>query len=149
MKKLITIIIMFLSIPVYSQYMSVTAFPSDNSLLLGSENVDGKGWGFHFGVFYQIGATQYPYVYRSPYDYLNRIGINYGFLKSGIVVGAGIKADVVNFFEPQYYPDFFVKLQPIKLITQKRNIWDVSLTLNYSDKPYVGFGVSIPLNNKY
>jgi len=86
---------------------------------------------------------------RTPYEYLNRIGINYGLLKNGIVVGAGIKADMINFFEPQYYPDFFVKLQPIKLITQKRDMWDVSLTLNYSDKPYVGFGVAIPINNRY
>ena len=110
---------MFLSTTVYSQYASITAFPEDNGILIGSENVDGKGWRSHFGVYYQIGTT-YPYAYQTPYEYLNRIGINYDFLKNGIVVGVGIRSDIINFFEPQYYPDFFVKLRPIKLFTQKK-----------------------------
>lgn len=144
MKKIILFLLILISVPSYGQYSGLTVIPDESSAICSFENIDDDNFGFYIGGYYKIGATSNPYIYRTPYSYFNRIGINYGILKCGIVLGAGIKVDLISGPDAIFYPDFMVKLQPIKLLSRNKDIWDISVTCGISDKPYVGFGISIP-----
>ena len=144
MKKILTLFLLCLNTIVYGQYSGLTVIPNDRSVICSFENIDDNNFGFYVGAYYKVGQTSSPYIYRTPYMYFNRIGINYGFLKCGLVVGAGVKTDLTLGPDPVFYPDVMVKLQPIKLLTRKKDIWDVSVTVGVSDVAYIGFGISIP-----
>lgn len=144
MKKILLLLSLLLNTSVFAQYSGLTVFPEDRSVLCSFENIDDSRFGFHMGGFYQIGATSSPYIYRTPYMYFNRIGINYGFLNSGVVLMVGTKIDLISGPDAKFYPDATIKLQPIKLLTGNANIWDISISYNISDKNYIGFGISIP-----
>lgn len=144
MKRIITVVLLLLNSVVYGQYSSLNVFPADNTVLASFENINNDGFGIQIGGYYKIGSTQSPYIYRTPYMYFNSIGVNYGFLHSGLVVGAGIKVDLISGPDPLVYPDLTIKFQPIKLLTKKRDIWDVSVMCDISNKLSFGFGISIP-----
>jgi hypothetical protein len=144
MKKILILLFIFLNTVVYGQYSALTVFPTDNSVLASFENIDDDNWGFQIGGFYKIGATSSPYIYKTPYMCFNRVGINYGLLHCGIVLAAGIKVDMISGPDAIIYPDFTVKFQPLKLLTRNKDMWDVSISYNISDKSYIGFGISIP-----
>ena len=144
MKKSIVILFLLLTSVVKGQYSAVTVFPSESSILASFENMNNEGFGMFVGQGIIVGSTCSPYIYRTPYVYLTRAGINYGFLKSGVVVGVGIKTDLLSNPNPKFFTDFMIKLQPIKLLTGNRDIWDISITYDISDGNYIGFGFSIP-----
>lgn len=144
MKKIILFLLILISVPSYGQYSGLTVVPEDRSVICSFENINDDNFGFYIGAYYKIGATSNPYIYRTPYAYFNRIGITYGLLKCGVVLGAGVKTDLTIGPDPVFYPDVMVKLQPIKLLTRNKDIWDVSVTVGVSDIPYIGFGISIP-----
>jgi len=122
----------------------LTVFPDDHSFLCSYENIDDNNFGFQIGGYYQLGSTSSTFIYRTPYSYFNRIGINYGFLHSGLVLGLGVKLDLMSGPDANFYPDVTLKFQPLKLLTENKDIWDVSVSYNISDKQFVGFGISIP-----
>jgi hypothetical protein len=139
MKKIITLLIVLYSHMSYGQYSGLTIIPQERSFICSFENVNDNNFGFYIGAVHRI-----PHIYRTPYDCLNRIGITYGFLKCGLVAGVGIKTDLIAGPEPILYPDVMLKIQPIKLLTLKKNIWDVSVTFGIANTPYIGFGISNP-----
>lgn len=134
----------------FGQYNSIVVFPQDNSSILVSvENIGDANFGFQIGSIVQIGMTSSPYIYRTPFVSLNRFGINAGILNCGIVLAFGAKIDMLSGPKAIFYPDYMVKLQPLKLLSGNKNIWDVCLVYDYSDNVYYGFGISIPLSRDY
>ena len=144
MKKILLILSLLLNTSIFAQYSGLTVFPNNRSVLCSFENINDNRFGFHMGCFYQAGATSSPYIYRTPYMYFNRIGVNYGILNSGIVLMAGTKIDLISGPDPKIYPDATIKVQPIKLLAGNPDIWDISISYNISNKNYIGFGISIP-----
>lgn len=144
MKKLITLLFILYSHISYGQYSGLTVIPQDRHIICSFENINDDNFGFYIGAFYKLGTTLNPFMYRTPYAYFNRMGITYGFLKCGLVIGAGIKTNLTINSDPVFHPDVMVKLQPIKLLTRKKDIWDVSVTVGIIGDPFVGFGISIP-----
>jgi hypothetical protein len=144
MKKSILILFLILSHTSFAQYSAISVFPTEQTILASFENMNNDGFGTHVGMGVIVGETPYHFIYRTPYTYLTKVGINYGFLKNGIVLGAGIKTDIISNPNPKFYPDIIIKLQPIKLLTGNRDIWDISISYDISDGNYIGFGFSIP-----
>jgi hypothetical protein len=149
MKTIITTIMLFLTINLWGQYSGITYFPDERSFMLSLENTDNKGWGIHVGGGYNMWLVSTPISQVNPSPYLDRFGINYGILKSGVVIGTGIKFNTLPNTNNDVRPEVWFKLQPLKLLTQNRNQWDVSVTYSISDKQYWGFGLSIPIQYRY
>jgi hypothetical protein len=149
MKTIITTIMLFLTINLWGQYSGITYFPNEGSFMVSMENSDGKGWGIHAGGGYNMFIVTNPVNSMNPNPYLDRFGINYGILKSGIVIGTGIKFNTLPNTDKDLRPEVWIKLHPLKLITQNRNQWDVSVTYSISEKRYWGFGLAIPLQFRY
>ena len=149
MKTIITTIMLFLTINLWGQYSGITYFPTEGSFMVSMENSDGNGWGIHAGGGYNMFIVTNPVNSMNPNPYLDRFGINYGILKSGIVIGTGIKFNTLPNTDKDLRPEVWVKLHPLKLITQNRNQWDVSVTYSISEKRYWGFGLAIPLQFRY
>jgi hypothetical protein len=149
MKKFLIVLFLILSTKLFSQYSGITYFYKERSFMVSAENMDGKGFGIHAGGGYNMWLVTTPISYMNPSPYLNRFGVNYGFLHSGLVLGGGIKFNTLSYLQKNIYPEFWLKLQPLKLITKQRNFWDVSVTCAVSNQTFIGFGVAIPMNYRF
>lgn len=72
------------------------------------------------------------------------MGVNLALFNNGVNVGAGVSVDFLPFDEYEVYPDFLIRVHPLKMLTQQNRMVDVSLMLNISKTPEIGFGLSIP-----
>lgn len=140
---------LFLTSQVWGQYSGITYFPDERSFMLSMENMDGNGWGIHAGGGYNMWVVSIPVNQSNPTPYLDRFGINYGILKSGVVIGTGVKFNTLPNTNKDVKPEMWFKLHPLKLMSQNRNQWDVSVTYSVSEEKYWGFGLSVPLQYRY
>jgi len=145
MKKLTIVIFLLISIIVKPQYIDLIFQQQDQSFIISSEDINETTLGIYTGFFYKIEITNIPYIYRTPFLYFNRLGLTKGILNQSFVFNGGIK---FISYETPYIQTFFeygVKLHPIKLVTQNRNIIDFSLSINKSSSEFYGVGLSIPI----
>lgn len=149
MKKIILILILFLTSKVWGQYSGITYFPGEQSFMLSMENLDTKGFGIHAGGGYNMWMVSAPIGQMNPSPYLNRFGINYGILKNGLVIGTGVKFNTLPNTNEKIKPEVWVKFHPLKMVTQKRNQWDIAIAYSVSNEKYWGFGLAIPLQYRH
>lgn len=87
-----------------------------------------------------------PFLYYTPLSRLNRIGVSIGTSKADLMFGGFIQ----NFRDSiVVYPDFWLKVHPLRLMTKTKNGFDFVLAINYMKTTNYGIGLSIPFGNIY
>lgn len=139
MKKITTILLLFLTLTSRSQQKDILYIPQQNSLV-ASHNY--KQIGLYFGGYFLTTIPQ-PYVYTTPLSIVNRVGLTYVNKDNtySIMCGAFLQS---YFDHVDMTPDVWVKIYPIRMITKNKKSLDFSLGVNYSDGFRYGVGLSIP-----
>ena len=154
------IITLFISInSVFSQSSTVGVLFSSGDLFLSTDNINTSvinsrnpyaPWGIYAtGQLNIINTGGVPIINQTG-AYPNRLGINYGFLRNGLNLGVGGKMVLYNTEPADFYPDFMIRLHPIKLLSQNPRAIDIAIIFNVSNTVEFGAGLSIPfLLNRY
>jgi len=154
------IITLFISInSVFSQSSTVGVLFSSGDLFLSTDNINTSvinsrnpyaPWGIYTtGQLNIINTGGVPIINQTG-AYPNRLGINYGFLRNGLNLGVGGKMVLYNTEPADFYPDFMIRLHPIKLLSQNPRAIDIAIIFNVSNTVEFGAGLSIPfLLNRY
>lgn len=137
MKTISTALFLILSLVIKSQTSDVLYIPNQNSIVisLNPNNLVGL-----YGGGYMITSFPQPYTYTTPFTIFNRVGLSIGNDKISIM--GGIYSEN-SYYLLDFKPDFWIKINPIRFLTNKRTRFDLSLGLNYSDKINPAFGISI------
>ena len=143
MRRTILILLLFVGIKGYSQSSTVGFLPATKEIVLCTDNINTTTFYSPYGLYTIYNPSN---MLTGTYlDYFPRtLGANVAFLKNGINVGAGISVQFLPFDEYELYPDFLIRVHPIKLLSKNPRSADLSLMLNISKKTQFGFGVSIP-----
>lgn len=143
MKRTILLLLLFVSIKGYSQSSTVGFLPATKEIVLCTDNINTTTFYSPYGLYTIYNPSN---MLTGTYlDYFPRtLGANVAFLKNGVNVGAGISVQFLPFDEYELYPDFLIRVHPIKLLSKNPRSADLSLMLNISKKTQFGFGVSIP-----
>lgn len=138
---LLSLIITFL---VRSQSCDLVYLPQTKNLVV-NYNLTHLPIGMYIGGNMNT-LTPTPFFYYSPVSYLNRIGISISSNKVDFMFGGFVETfrDSINI-----HPDFWVKVYPLRIITNTKNGFDFVLALNYMKKTNYGVGISIPFGNIY
>lgn len=143
MKRTILLLLLFVGIKGYSQSSTVGFLPATKEIVLCTDNINTTTFYSPYGLYTIYNPSN---MLTGTYlDYFPRtLGANVAFLKNGVNVGAGISVQFLPFDEYELYPDFLIRVHPIKLLSKNPRSADLSLMLNISKKIQFGFGVSIP-----
>lgn len=143
MKRTILLLLLFVGIKGYSQSSTVGFLPATKEIVLCTDNINTTTFYSPYGLYTIYNPSN---MLTGTYlDYFPRtLGANVAFLKNGVNVGAGISVQFLPFDEYELYPDFLIRVHPIKLLSKNPRSADLSLMLNISKKTQFGFGVSIP-----
>lgn len=143
MRRTILLLLLFVGIKGYSQSSTVGFLPATKEIVLCTDNINTTTFYSPYGLYTIYNPSN---MLTGTYlDYFPRtLGANVAFLKNGINVGAGISVQFLPFDEYELYPDFLIRVHPIKLLSKNPRSADLSLMLNISKKTQFGFGVSIP-----
>lgn len=143
MRRTILLLLLFVGIKGYSQSSTVGFLPATKEIVLCTDNINTTTFYSPYGLYTIYNPSN---MLTGTYlDYFPRtLGANVAFLKNGVNVGAGISVQFLPFDEYELYPDFLIRVHPIKLLSKNPRSADLSLMLNISKKTQFGFGVSIP-----
>ena len=143
MRRTILLLLLFVGIKGYSQSSTVGFLPATQEIVLCTDNINTTTFYSPYGLYTIYNPSNM--MTNSYLDYFPRtLGANVAFLKNGVNVGAGISVQFLPFDEYELYPDFLIRVHPIKLLSKNPRSADLSLMLNISKKTQFGFGLSIP-----
>lgn len=143
MRRTILLLLLFVGIKGYSQSSTVGFLPATQEIVLCTDNINTTTFYSPYGLYTIYNPSNM--LTGSYLDYFPRtLGANVAFLKNGVNVGAGISVQFLPFDEYELYPDFLIRVHPIKLLSKNPRSADLSLMLNISKKTQFGFGLSIP-----
>lgn len=138
MKTIIISIFLLVSVKSFSQTCDVLYVPDDKSLLVtycGYSRV-----GFYVGGHIVTSISE-PFYYTTPASIINRAGLNLTFNnRYSLMVGSTFEK---NTYELRLKPDFWVKINPLRIIFKTPKGYDLSLAAGYSKKFVFGLGLSI------
>lgn len=137
MKSIYVILILLMSNTIKSQTTDILYVPNQNGLI--ATYTSNYFVGMYLGGRYITSFPQ-PYTYTTPFSLLNRVGIVLG--NDRVSLMGGIYGDYIG-FHSNIKPDIWVKINPIRILTDTDTIFDLSLGLNYSEGINYGFGISI------
>jgi len=144
MKTSIIIILLFICLFGKSQTSDVMYVPDQKTLVV-TYNSNYSPIGFYLGGYYMTTFPQ-PFIYTTPASIINRVGISMTTGKFSIMGGAFVK----NYVDSLYLtPDVWVKIYPLRIITNTIRGFDFTLGINYMDGFRYGIGVSIPFGSIY
>jgi len=139
MKTIITIFFMLFCSILNGQTTDVMYVHNQNSLV-ATYNSNYSPIGFYVGGYYGTSFSQ-PYVYTTPVSFLNRVGISLTNHQISIMGGAFVG----NYFNKiELNPDVWVKIYPLRIITNTKRGPDFTLGVNYMNGINYGIGLSIP-----
>ena len=138
MKTTLTLFLLFISLVGKSQTSDLMFMPEERSLV-ATYNNNYNGFGFYVGAF--VSTTYSQYTYTTPQSRMNRIGLSLSNRKVSIMAGVYGEArrDDIHF-----KPDVWVKIHPLRMLTNLKNIPDATIGINYVKEIQYGFGISIP-----
>jgi len=139
MKKITTILLLFLTLTSRSQQKDILYIPQQNSLV-ASHNY--KQIGLYFGGYFLTTLPQ-PYVYTTPLSIINRVGLTYVNKDNtySIMCGAFLQS---YFDHVDMTPDVWVKIYPLRILLNVERGPDFTLGVNYMNGINYGMGLSIP-----
>lgn len=145
MKTILISIFLFVMINCKGQSSDIIYIPEQKSLVV-SYNIFQNLVGFYAGG-YLTTSFPYPYIYTTPLSRLNRIGLNIGNGKFNFMWGGyveNISVDTVR-----YQPDLWLKIYPIRILTDTKEGLDFILAVNYMKGFRYGVGITIPFHGIY
>lgn len=146
MKTIFTIILVNFYLFANAQVSDILWVPEQKSLIVSQRpNYSPVGW--YIGGFYTTSFPA-PFIYTTPFSIINRIGLNY--------VGENQKVSIMGgvFFgqeqnELKFKPDVWLKIYPLRILTNTSKGFDFTVGVNYMDRIRFGFGISIPSRGIY
>ena len=145
MKRTIFLLsLLLISLKGFSQSSVVGFIPATKEIVLFTDNINLTTEYSPLGLYtiydWQNALDQSDYRYYFP----RALGVNIAIAKNGLNVGGGVSVKWLSNDEYEIYPDFLIRLHPIKLLTQNARSLDISLMLNISKTPQFGIGISLP-----
>lgn len=144
MKTIITAFLFFICSMLYGQTADVMYVKDQNSLV-ATYNSNYSPIGYYVGGYFRTSFPQ-PYIYTTPASFLNRIGISVTNNKVSVMGGAFIES-YVDKIEMQ--PDVWVKVYPLRIITNTERGFDFTFGVNYMKGFRFGVGIAIPFDGIY
>ena len=146
MKTILLIILLSFSTKIYSQTSDILFVPDQNTLV-ATYNNNVSTIGFYLGAYYLTSFPQ-PYIYTTPFSILNRAGISINNPNNAVSLMGGVFIE--NYVDSiSLKPDLWLKINPIRLVSGKRNTIDFSLGVNYMEGFRYAVGISIPFGGIY
>jgi hypothetical protein len=135
---LLFIIIPFIGFPQDSDLIYVP----DQNTLVATYNNNYNSIGLYIGGYVTTSLPN-PYIYTTPVSRLNRIGISLTNHKISLMGGVFME----NYVDKvKFKPDVWVKVYPLRILTNTEKGFDFVLAINYMDSVRYGVGVLIPFN---
>jgi hypothetical protein len=146
MKTILTLLFVNFYLLTNAQVADLLWVPEQKSIVASQRPYYSKlGW--YVGGYYTKKFPS-PYLYRTPFSIINRIGVNYVGDKQKVSVMAGAfiasKQDELTF-----EPDVWVKIYPLRILTNTSKGFDFVVAVNYMENFRWGFGISIPSQGIY
>lgn len=145
MKTIITSIFLFFTILAKGQSSDFIYVPDQKSLVV-SYNFYQNVVGFYAGGYLTTSFPS-PYIYTTPSSRLNRLGLIVGNGKFNFMWGGYVEN--ISIDTVRYQPDLWLKIYPLRIITDTKEGFDFILALNYMKGFRYGIGLSIPLRGIY
>lgn len=144
MKTTITIILLFVISTLRAQTGDIMYVKDQNSLVV-TYNSNYSPIGYYVGGYFKTSFPR-PYIYTTPISFLNRVGISLTNNKFSIMGGAFIE----NYIDKiELKPDVWVKIYPLRILTNTNRGFDFTVGVNYMNTFRVGLGVAIPFDGIY
>jgi hypothetical protein len=133
--------LLFLLIPFmgFSQDADIMYVPDQNTIV-ATYNSNYSPIGYYVGGYITTTRPQ-PYIYTTPMSILNRVGISLTNHKVSVMGGVFIETYVD---EIKTKPDVWVKIYPLRIITNTEKGFDFTVGVNYMEGFRYGVGVVIP-----
>jgi len=133
--------LLFLLIPFmgFSQDADIMYVPDQNTIV-ATYNSNYSPIGYYVGGYITTTRPQ-PYIYTTPMSILNRVGISLSNHKVSVMGGVFIETYVD---EIKTKPDVWVKIYPLRIITNTEKGFDFTVGVNYMEGFRYGVGVVIP-----
>jgi hypothetical protein len=133
--------LLFLLIPFmgFSQDADLMYVPDQNTVV-GNYNSNYSPIGYYVGGYVTTTRPQ-PYIYTTPMSILNRVGISLTNHKVSVMAGVFIETYID---EIKTKPDVWVKIYPLRIITNTEKGFDFTIGVNYMEGFRYGVGVVIP-----
>lgn len=144
MKTILTIFLVLFCSILKGQTADVMYVKDQNSLV-ATYNSNYSPIGYYVGGYYRT-SFPYPYVYTTPASFFNRVGISITNHKISVMGGAFIEnyVDKINL-----KPDVWVKVYPLRIITNTKDGFDFTVGVNYMEGFRLGVGIAIPFGGIY
>ena len=144
MKTTITAIFMLFCSILNGQTTDVMYVHDQNSLV-ATYNSNYSPLGYYVGGYFRTSFPQ-PYIYTTPASFINRIGISMTNHKVSVMGGAFIESYVDRI---ELTPDVWVKIYPLRIITNTKRGPDFTVGVNYMKGFRLGVGIAIPFGGIY
>jgi hypothetical protein len=133
--------LLFLLIPFmgFSQDADLMYVPDQNTIV-ATYNSNYSPIGYYVGGYITTTRPQ-PYIYTTPMSILNRVGISLTNHKVSVMAGVFIETYID---EIKTKPDVWVKIYPLRVITNTEKGFDFTIGVNYMEGFRYGVGVVIP-----
>mgnify|MGYP000564973027 FL=1 len=133
--------LLFLLIPFmgFSQDADLMYVPDQNTIV-ATYNSNYSPIGYYVGGYVTTTRPQ-PYIYTTPMSILNRVGISLTNHKVSVMGGVFIETYID---EIKTKPDVWVKIYPLRIITNTEKGFDFTVGVNYMEGFRYGVGVVIP-----
>jgi hypothetical protein len=133
--------LLFLLIPFmgFSQDADLMYVPDQNTIV-ATYNSNYSPIGYYVGGYITTTRPQ-PYIYTTPMSILNRVGISLTNHKVSVMGGVFIETYID---EIKTKPDVWVKIYPLRIITNTEKGFDFTVGVNYMEGFRYGVGVVIP-----
>jgi hypothetical protein len=103
--------------------------------------------GLYVGGYYTTNFPP-PYLYRTPISIINRMGVNIVGSKQKWGLMGGVYIEDTEDYK-SLKPDVWLKIYPLKILTNTSKGFDFVVAVNYMDSFRWGFGISIPFRGIY
>lgn len=113
--------------------------------LVATYNNNYSSLGYYIGGYFRTSFPQ-PYIYTTPVSFINRIGVSMTNHKVSVMGGAFIESYVDRI---ELTPDIWVKIYPLRIITNTKRGPDFTVGVNYMKGFRVGVGIAIPFGGIY
>ena len=143
-QTIITLTFILTSLVGYSQSSTVGFIPATQDVVLCTDNINLTTEYSPFGMYtiYDLDRVTNSTEYSNYFP--RTFGVNVALFNNGINFGGGVSVDFLPFDEYEVYPDFLVRVHPLKMLTQENRMIDISLMINFSKTNEFGIGISIP-----
>lgn len=144
MKTIVTSIFLIISIFAKGQSSDIIYVPNQKSLVV-SYTLNYSHVGMYVGGYVRT-TFPAPYIYTTPMSMINRIGVNFGGGKYNIMLGGYVESFGASV---SIQPDVWLKIYPLRIITNTKEGADIVLAVNYMREFNYGVGIAIPFRGIY